>query len=194
MTASIALQTRRLLICPSAAIAPEELHRYLIENRDAHSRWEPAGDESYFSLSNVRTRFIHGIDRPDERRFALLLHGGPEVIGLVNFTNIVGYPFNACHLGFSISVGQEGKGLMREGLLCLITRVFEVLDLNRVMANFLPRNFRSARLLCGLGFTIEGFAKHYLCIAGHWEDHILTSVLRCDWKPVSRSAWESQLT
>jgi ribosomal-protein-alanine N-acetyltransferase len=194
MTASIALQTRRLLICPSAAIAPEELHRYLIENRDAHSRWEPAGDESYFSLSNVRTRFIHGIDRPDERRFALLLHGGPEVIGLVNFTNIVGYPFNACHLGFSISVGQEGKGLMREGLLCLITRVFEVLDLNRVMANFLPRNFRSARLLCGPGFTIEGFAKHYLCIAGHWEDHILTSVLRCDWKPVSRSAWESQLT
>ena len=49
------------------------------------------------------------------------------------------------------------------------------------MANFVPRNVRSALLLSGLGFTIEGFAKDYLCIAGRWEDHLLTSVLRKDW-------------
>jgi [ribosomal protein S5]-alanine N-acetyltransferase len=179
---SLEFRTQHLLIRPLRNIAPELLHRYLVENRSSHAQWEPVRGEEYFTLNGVEARFLaEEIDRRAERRFALLSRDGHEVVGLINFTNVVGYPFHACHLGFSIATKYEGKGLMREGLLCTITHAFETLDLNRVMANFLPGNFRSARLLSGLGFKIEGFAKDYLCIAGRWEDHILTSVLRRDW-------------
>ena len=43
------------------------------------------------------------------------------------------------------------------------------------MANYLPHNERSARLFEGLGFEREGYARHYLQIAGQWEDHVLTA-------------------
>ncbi|MBV9654251.1 MAG: GNAT family N-acetyltransferase [Acetobacteraceae bacterium] len=178
----VELRTRNLLVRPLGQIAPTLLHGYLIQNRHSHGQWEPARSDDYFALESVKARFVSGeFETPDERRFALLLQGGSDLAGVVNFTNIAGYPFEACHLGFSIAAKHEGKGLMREALLCTITHVFQTLGLNRVMANFVPRNVRSALLLSGLGFTIEGFAKDYLCIAGRWEDHLLTSVLRKDW-------------
>jgi ribosomal-protein-alanine N-acetyltransferase len=50
------------------------------------------------------------------------------------------------------------------------------------MANYLPENRRSARVLEKLGFRKEGEAKHYLYIDGKWRDHILTSLTNPDWK------------
>ena len=37
---------------------------------------------------------------------------------------------------------------------------------------------RSGRLLERLGFEREGYARRYLCIAGAWEDHVLTALVR----------------
>ncbi len=45
------------------------------------------------------------------------------------------------------------------------------------MANHLPRNVRSERLLESLGFEKEGHARAYLKIAGVWEDHTLRSLI-----------------
>jgi ribosomal-protein-alanine N-acetyltransferase len=45
------------------------------------------------------------------------------------------------------------------------------------MANHMPGNERSARLLKSLGFEEEGYAKEYLLINGKWEDHVLNSLL-----------------
>ena len=56
-----------------------------------------------------------------------------------------------------------------------INYVFERLDLHRIMANYMPGNTRSARVLDKLGFNKEGFAKSYLKIAGEWQDHVLTA-------------------
>jgi len=181
---SFELQTDQLNIRPVGSISPETLHAYLLENRSFHSPWEPARGDNYFTLEAVRARFQSGdfaLIKPTERRFALLCRSDGNLIGIINFTNIVEGPFRACHLGFAIAAKHEGKGLMSEGLRATITFMFQSLELNRVMANFLPRNFRSARLLSRLGFTVEGFAKDYLCVNGMWEDHILTSVLRKDW-------------
>ena len=44
------------------------------------------------------------------------------------------------------------------------------------MANYMPINFRSAKLLHRLGFTVEGYAKNYLLINNRWEDHVLTAL------------------
>lgn len=53
---------------------------------------------------------------------------------------------------------------------------FEQIGLHRIMANHLPRNVRSERLLASLGFEKEGYARAYLKIAGVWEDHVLRAL------------------
>ena len=65
---------------------------------------------------------------------------------------------------------------MYEALTAAIDYVFTDLKLHRIMANYIPVNERSARLLRRLGFTVEGYARDYLFIAGEWRDHILTSL------------------
>jgi len=50
------------------------------------------------------------------------------------------------------------------------------LQLHRIMANYVPTNDKSARLLRRLGFSVEGYAPDYLFLDGVWKDHILTSL------------------
>ena len=61
-----------------------------------------------------------------------------------------------------------------------IDHVFHALKLHRIMANYMPTNVRSARLLRRLGFVPEGFARDYLFIAGAWQDHVLTALTHPD--------------
>lgn len=51
----------------------------------------------------------------------------------------------------------------------------ENLGIHRIMANYMPRNQRSAKLLKRLGFVVEGYAREYLMINGVWEDHVMTA-------------------
>jgi ribosomal-protein-alanine N-acetyltransferase len=66
---------------------------------------------------------------------------------------------------------------MYEILKSSITHVFHVLKLHRIMANYIPDNIRSGKLLEKLGFKREGLAESYLKINGEWQDHVLTSLI-----------------
>lgn len=114
-------------------------------------------------------------------RFLLALKTEPsEVVGVVNFTNIVRGPFQACFLGFSIDRGYEGQGLMHEALESGLKYATRDLELHRVMANHLPENLRSGGLLKRLGVVVEGYARDYLKIRGAWRDHVLCSYTASD--------------
>jgi ribosomal-protein-alanine N-acetyltransferase len=106
-----------------------------------------------------------------------------KIIGTVNFTNVIRGPFQACYLGYGIDQLFERQGLMREALETSIAFAFDELHLHRIMANYLPSNERSARLLAHLGFVREGEAKDYLYIQGAWRSHILSSLTNPRWSP-----------
>lgn len=116
-------------------------------------------------------------------RFLLFLRDNPkgEIVGFCNFSQIFRGPFQACYLGYHIDAACQGKGLMSEAIAKAIEYVFETQNLHRIMANYMPSNERSARLLHKLGFVVEGHAKKYLLINGQWEDHILTSLTNENW-------------
>ena len=118
-------------------------------------------------------------------RFLLFLKDHPEseIIGFCNFSQIFRGSFQACYLGYHIDKRFEGKGLMSEAVAKAIEYMFEQQKLHRIMANYMPSNERSARLLQKLGFVVEGRAKKYLLINGQWEDHILTSITNENWLP-----------
>ena len=70
---------------------------------------------------------------------------------------------------------------MSEAIKKAIDYMFCEQNIHRIMANYMPSNTRSAKLLKKLGFTIEGLAKDYLLINGKWEDHVLTSLTNRYW-------------
>ena len=182
------IETERLLLTiPEPDVAPRLL-AYLEENREHFAPWNPPEPAGYYTerywrerLQTARREFELGISlrllfffRDDE---------GGAVVGDCNFTNFVRGPFQACYLGYKISRRAEGKGLMREALASAIEYAFEELRLHRIMANYVPVNERSGRLLRRLGFTVEGYARDYLLIGSEWRDHILTSLTNTRLKP-----------
>jgi [ribosomal protein S5]-alanine N-acetyltransferase len=150
------------------------------ENRQHLAPWDPLRDEDFFTpfawqlkLENARLQYQQG-----SAIYWVLLdtHTG-EMLGQCSFSNIVQGPFMACHLGYSLGAAAEGRGLMKEALDATISHLFNTRDLHRIMANHLPHNLRSAKLLQNLGFEKEGYARSYLKIAGQWQDHVLNSLL-----------------
>lgn len=71
---------------------------------------------------------------------------------------------------------------MYEALTAAVKYTFEEMNLHRIMANYMPANERSGKLLRQLGFTLEGYARDYLLLEGGWRDHILTSLINEHWK------------
>lgn len=115
-------------------------------------------------------------------RFVLRRKDYPaEIIGTTNYSQIFRGPFQACFLGYKIAEEHEGKGLMREALNCTLPYILKEHHIHRIMANYMPSNTRSEKLLQGLGFQKEGYAKDYLLINGKWEDHILTALTNPHW-------------
>lgn len=124
-------------------------------------------------------------ERDQSVRLVMRLATAPAgpIIGQINFSNILRGPFQACFLGYHVDAAMEGRGLMREALELALGFGFGPLGLHRIMANYIPGNERSARLLARLGFTIEGYARDYLFIDGAWRDHVMTARVNPDAKP-----------
>ena len=94
-----------------------------------------------------------------------------------NFTNIVRGIFQACHLGYSVDHSQQGRCLTQEVVRAGVAYMFGVQGLHRIMANHMSTNVSSEKLLRMLVFERDGYAKAYLKIAGHWQDHILNALV-----------------
>ena len=178
---------RAVLITESTA---EQLSLYYTRNDEHLQPWEPLRPSGYHSLdawTKRRREFEDEHNKEISLRILALFPNQEKIVGACNFTNIARGPFQACNLGYSISKEHTGKGLMTEFVEGAINYVFKELDLHRVMANYMPGNTRSARVLEKLGFNKEGVAKSYLKIAGKWQDHVLTAKINPHHKPGTRS-------
>lgn len=177
------IETARLKL---RLLEPEEAELmvdYVTENREHLAPWEPTRSENFFSfefwqkeLRNRQNEFVAG----QSARLAIFfkeLPNGP-IVGICNFGEIMRGVFQACFLGYSIHYKYQGQGIMSEALTAAVKFMFDTFKLHRIMANYMPRNERSGRLLKKLGFRVEGYALDYLKINGHWEDHIMTAKIK----------------
>jgi ribosomal-protein-alanine N-acetyltransferase len=175
------LETDRLVLTIPAASTAARYLAFAIEN-DAHlARWEPPHPEGFFTEAFWRKRIERNREeyqRDMSLRLAIFQRGdrdGP-ILGHCNYSNFVRGAFQACYLGYSVDHRWEGKGLMTEALRASIAFIFGRLRLHRIMANYVPTNERSGRLLRRLGFVVEGYARDYLYIHDGWRDHIMTAL------------------
>lgn len=156
------------------------LFAYQQENKRHLAPWEPERDSQFHTAAACHARaeaaYRAYLDGHAVNFIAIDKVANTMVAGC-NFTNIVRGPLQACNLGYSIAREYEGRGLMQEVAAAGIRHVFEVVGLHRIMANHMPANVRSERLLGRLGFEREGYARAYLKIAGKWEDMVLNALI-----------------
>jgi ribosomal-protein-alanine N-acetyltransferase len=182
------LATDRLLLTILPVASASRMLAFAEQNEDHLARWEPPRPAGYFTLDYWRRRLVQNLDeraRDRSLRLSIVLRadpGGP-VLGHCNYSNFVRGAFQACTLGYSLDHRWEGQGVMREALQASIAHVFGPLQMHRIMANYIPTNERSGRLLRRLGFTVEGYARDYLFIGGAWRDHVLTALTTPDPRP-----------
>jgi [ribosomal protein S5]-alanine N-acetyltransferase len=183
MTMQLSLQTPRIGIRSPEPRDAVRLLAFRTQNRAHLMPWEPSRNESHYTLEGCRESIVDANEKASQDRgYSLMVFdaGSAEIIATFNFANIVRGAFQASHLGYSVAAHWQGRGVMHEALDAGLVWAFDALGLHRVMANYMPRNERSARLLERLGFEREGYASRYLQIAGQWEDHILASKIRAD--------------
>ena len=185
---SIKITTGRLVLRLTQVKLAKAILNYYLENKDHFSSTEAFRPKEFYTLNYWKKqipKFEKEFKQDQSVRFLLFQVGNPsKVIGTINFTQIFRGPFQACYLGYAISHGEQGKGLMTEALQAAIQYIFDESNVHRIMANYLPSNVASERVLKKLGFAIEGRADKYLFINGEWREHVLTSLTNDLWRQV----------
>ena len=175
------IETKRLLLTLPGVEAAPRLLAYVKENEEHFAPSSPPVPSGYYTESYWRERLVSAqaeFKRGQSLRLYFFERQRPSgrVVGDCGFSNIMRGPFQACFLGYKLDARSVGQGLMYEALQAAIAYVFDELKLHRIMANYLPANERSGRLLRRLGFVVEGYARDYLFIADAWRDHVLTAL------------------
>lgn len=156
----------------------EPLANYYTANAEHFRPWEPIREHGYYDRKILLYRLAEYENQHTSGAAAHFIGLADEaVIAHCSLTNIIYGPFRACFMGYGVAKTHEGSGVMTQVVRTVIDHAFNELALNRIMANYMPENKRSARLLKKLGFTWEGYAEKYLRINDQWEDHVLTSLI-----------------
>jgi [ribosomal protein S5]-alanine N-acetyltransferase len=158
---------------------------YYLENQERFRPFDPERPplfyEERFWDMQVRQNIDDYVADRALRLFIFLADDPGRVIGNIGFSNFVRGVGQYCTLGYAISGEFEGKGMMSESLRAAIDFAFRSLNFHRIEANYLPHNRRSGELLRRLGFSVEGYSRDYLRIAGVWEDHVRTGLINPHW-------------
>ena len=182
------LHTDRLVLRVPGPDDAAALTAFVVQNRHHLRSSEPERPSDYFTepywaaeLSTLASRVLAEEVVP----FILVPRAGTDagIIGRCTFSGIARGPFQAAFLGYGLASQHVGQGFMFEALQAAITYAFQPLKLHRIMANYVPTNERSARLLSRLGFEREGYARAYLRLDGRWQDHVLTALTNDHWTP-----------
>ena len=73
-------------------------------------------------------------------------------------------------LGYSITPAEQGKGYGTEAVAAVITALFAVPGMHRVVATIDPGNVASRRVLEKLGFRFEGRSVKSVFVRNEWVD------------------------
>lgn len=180
------LRTKRLHLRVIDETCAERVLAFVNRNRTALAEWEPARDDSYYTLE-TQLRIIQDDRHNRENGRGIIFwlteadDPGEELIGSISLSNIVRGAFHSCHLGYRMDERHRNKGLMTEALAHVCAFGFESLNLHRIEANVMPRNAASLKVCERLGFHEEGLARDYLRIQSRWEDHIHMVLLNSAW-------------
>jgi len=89
---------------------------------------------------------------------------------------------NFMEIGYILVPNERKKGYGSEAIKLIVDYLFLSKELVRVQAITGVDNFASHRVLEKAGFTKEGIIRRSAFIKGVWQDGVLYSILREEWK------------
>jgi len=152
-------------------------------SRDFLIPWEPTWGKDDLTRSAFRARLRrHGdeINRDEAYPFFIFRARDDVLMGGITLGQVRRGVAQCATLGYWMGKPHAGKGHMAKAVRAAAGFAFEALRLHRLEAACLPHNAASMRLLEGVGFTREGYARAYLKINGVWQDHVLYGLLEQD--------------
>lgn len=144
--------------------------------------WEPtwAGDDLTRNSFRRRLRRNSQEIEGDEAYPFFVFRDDDILVGGLTLGQVKRGVAQVATLGYWMGAPYAGKGLMSSAVRAAIQFSFTSLRLHRLEAACLPHNLASIRLLEGVGFQREGYARAYLRINGLWQDHLLFGLLATD--------------
>jgi ribosomal-protein-alanine N-acetyltransferase len=162
----------------------EEWAELRARSRDFLTPWEPSWPLDALSRTSFRVRIARYAEdwRTDQAYNFFVFSREDVLLGGIGLSNVRRGVAETASLGYWIGAPHARQGYMSAALPLVLDFAFGRLHLHRIEAACLPINVPSRALLNKLGFHQEGLARHYLCIQGTWQDHVLFAILREDWK------------
>ncbi|MGO9389875.1 GNAT family N-acetyltransferase [Rhodoblastus sp.] len=142
--------------------------------------WEPTWPLDDLSKGSFQRRLARqDRERLDDQAYGYLIFRGKDdaLLGGLTLGNVRRGVAQCATLGYWIGERHAGQGFMSRAVRAVLRHAFLEMRLHRVEAACAPNNERSRRLLEGVGFQREGFARAYLLIDGAWQDHLLFAML-----------------
>ena len=160
----------------------EELFRLSDRNREHLGPWmhwidgTTSVDDTRGYLRGVLENFTQG----KEYGFAIMER--EEHVGSIGLRLVE--DASEAEIGYWISAGAEGRGLITRATQALIRFAFEDLGLNRVVILCAVENTRSRAVPERLGFTVEGTHRERDVNPNREPmDQVAYALLRSEWKP-----------
>jgi len=122
-------------------------------------------EEKYSSLPQEEKWFF--IEKRDGKRIGWISH------------SLVG---GCMTIEYAIIPSARSCGYGTEAVMIMVDYLFLSRDITRIQAETLTRNLASQRALETAGFTKEGIKRKSSFVRGRWQNDVLYSILRDEWK------------
>lgn len=152
----------------------ESVPRYLL--------WYPHPDKDYTA------RYLREVERRYKKAqfydWAVTLTDSGRMVGTCGFTSF-DLSNNSAEVGYVLAEDCWGQEIAPEALRAVITFGFEVLDLNRIEAHFMPDNHSSRRVLEKCMMQPEGVRREAMYAKGKYIDIETYAITASDYKKIT---------
>ena len=177
------LETERFLLRKMSMDDTDDMYEYA-RNADVtkYLSWSPHPDKAYTFeyLSYLQNRYKTG----DFFDWSIVCKDTGKMIGTCGFTSF-DIPNNSAEVGYVLSTPYWGQEIAPEALRAVITFGFEVLELNRIEAHFMPDNHSSRRVLEKCMMLPEGVRREAMYVKGGYIDIETYAITAADYKKIT---------
>ncbi len=179
------ISTSRLHIIPPASVHYEAWVHLRTQSRRFLEPFEPNWPEDELSKASFKRRLKRYNPYNNHSNgfgYFLFLKETGALVGGITISRLLRGIAQSCTLGYWIGYPFAKQGYMTEAVLGILPEIFEQRHFHRLEAACLPHNIASIKVLEKSGFQREGYARQYLKINGHWQDHLLFAMLESDYE------------
>jgi RimJ/RimL family protein N-acetyltransferase len=119
---------------------------------------------------------------PHESKSFMIEKKDGAKIGCITHFNVLHPVGKMLEIGYGLILGERGKGYCTEAAQLMVDYLFLSKEAPCIQATTHSKNIASQRVLEKVGFKKEGVMRKRLYSRGEWQDIILFSILREEWR------------